>query len=153
MKTFEVNKDVKIVCDHVSTRYGFKHEAVLYQNGRRLESAKVCYHNRTWESFEYESVIKKLLKTTDILSKKQKTDFLNGASGADKREVEQMFRTLGMVASIGDALCNDQSEKNDWKIRMLRAGLPDLNMPSDWNSLSENDKESRLDKVIAELKH
>ena len=66
------NRKYQIVCNWESTRNGFKHVATLYAefteynfiNAKRLneiESVKINYLNRTWESFEFESVIKKLI--------------------------------------------------------------------------------------------
>ena len=53
-----------------------------------------------------------------------------------------------MVAMFGELLCDNQKEKNDWKKRMLDAtGL--LNFPEDWDDLSEDEKQKRLDKAIA----
>lgn len=52
-----------------------------------------------------------------------------------------------MVALFGDILCKNKKEKNDWKKRMFDAtGL--LDFPSDWEGLSEDEKEKRLDNVI-----
>ena len=39
-------------------------------------------------------------------------------------------------------------EKNDWKERMIKAGIPQIQMPEDWASLSEQEKEKRLNKII-----
>ena len=53
-----------------------------------------------------------------------------------------------MVAMFGELLCDNQKEKNDWKKRMLDAtGL--LDFPEDWDELSEEEKQKRLDNVIA----
>ena len=53
-----------------------------------------------------------------------------------------------MVAMFGELLCDNQKEKNDWKKRMLDAtGL--LDFPEDWDELSEEEKQERLDKAIA----
>lgn len=80
MKIFHINKQYNIVCNSQSTRYGFKHTATLCSNGFQVATAKQCYYNRTWESFEYETVIlnilnanfegKELIKYKDILDKK-----------------------------------------------------------------------------------
>lgn len=43
------------------TSYGFKHEAELFKNGSFINKAKCTYYNRTWERYEYESVIKEVL--------------------------------------------------------------------------------------------
>lgn len=57
--TFIVNESpVAIYCDtkHVST--GFLHHAYLCGFGRNFEHSRIKYINRTWESFNYESVLK-----------------------------------------------------------------------------------------------
>jgi hypothetical protein len=35
----------------------FKHTAVLLHNGSEVYKTKVCYLNRTWECFTYETVL------------------------------------------------------------------------------------------------
>jgi hypothetical protein len=51
------------------------------------------------------------------------------------------------VAKIGEVMTNNQAEANAWKKRMLLAVLP-LTFPDDWESLSEDEKQRRLDKTI-----
>lgn len=65
--------------------------------------------------------------------------------------VDDTMKTVGMIASMGNIIAGDTvKEKNDWKARMIKAGYGDkgLIMPDDWDSLSEKEKEKRLDKVI-----
>jgi len=66
-----------------------------------------------------------------------------------EQEQKQMMKTTGMVALMGDLLCDTKKQKNDWKKRMLKAGIPDLDIPDDWDELSEDEKEKRLNKVIS----
>ena len=57
------------------------------------------------------------------------------------------LKTTSMVALFGEVLCDNQEEKNNWKKRMFDAtGL--LDFPSDWDDLTEDEKEKRLNKVI-----
>jgi hypothetical protein len=52
-----------VVCQWAKTRNGFKHECHILSK-RLKESVYVAtskYQNRTWESFEYESTLKKVL--------------------------------------------------------------------------------------------
>lgn len=56
-----------------------------------------------------------------------------------------------MVASLGAIFGGNQKESNDWKARMLKAGMPGLDMPDDWDSLSEDEKQTRLNLVIKEM--
>jgi hypothetical protein len=55
---------------------------------------------------------------------------------------------VGRVAKLGEFLTNTQAEANAWKKRMLAAVLP-VTFPDDWDQLSENEKQRRLDQVIA----
>ena len=62
-----------IINESKITRNGFKHESTLYKKVKKtnisfsqfefveLEKAKVFYINRTWERFQFESVMKKLI--------------------------------------------------------------------------------------------
>ena len=75
-RIFKLNEKVEIVCDWVNTRYGFRHDARLFVNGQEYgKKAKVCYYNRTWEKFEFESVIHKLIEQTDALTEAEKEQF------------------------------------------------------------------------------
>ena len=53
--------DYVFECSFASTRDGFKHVCDVYENGDLKFSTKVCYLNRTWESFEYKTVLSKAL--------------------------------------------------------------------------------------------
>jgi hypothetical protein len=50
-----------VVCDTKDTRSGFKHIAILHRNGFSISKTKICYLNRTWERFTYESVLRKII--------------------------------------------------------------------------------------------
>jgi hypothetical protein len=60
------------------------------------------------------------------------------------------FKTTSAIASLGDIFGKTIKEKNDWKERMLKAGLGNkgLEMPDDWDKLDEKTKQKRLDMVI-----
>jgi len=73
MKSIQLNKDYLIVLDWKNRRSGFKHEATLLKNGYAMEFAKALYCNRTWECFEYQSVILSLINNSEVLTKRQKT--------------------------------------------------------------------------------
>lgn len=150
MTTFKINKELEIICEWKKTRNAFKHTATLLENGQEIEDTKICYQNRTWESFEFESVIKKLLDKTDLLTERKKANFLKRANGIETEKVNSSFKAIATVAQIGEVFGKNQKEKNDWKARMLKAGLENkgLIIPEDWNELDEDTKERRLNKVI-----
>lgn len=151
METFKLNKNTEIICEWKKTRMAFKHTATLLIDGWRKDETKICYQNRTWESFEFESVINKLLdRNPELLSKTKRKNFMIKASGQELKRVKKEFGTIATITMLGDVFGNDQKQKNDWKTRMLKAGLEHKGsiMPDDWNELNENEKENRLNKVI-----
>lgn len=74
MRVFTLGKII-VVCEFENTRSGFRHIAVLLINNCERDRAKCCYLNRTWECFQYESVLRKLVANTNTLTKRQKTLF------------------------------------------------------------------------------
>lgn len=149
MKSFRISDDKEIVCEWKKTRNGFKHEASLLIDGSEVETAKVCYLNRTWESYEFETVIIRLLDKSKVLSDVEKQDFQEKNKRKSHEEVKSQFKTVAMVAKMGEFFCDNQKDKNDWKTRMLKAGLSGIDIPEDWDKLDENTKAKRLDAVIA----
>ena len=149
MKEFKIDEENNAICEWKKTRNGFKHEAILLRNGEEIERAKACYLNRTWESYEYQSVLLKLLRKASYSDEQIKiVDDRN--QGKEHEKVDKMFGTISMVAAIGEVFCETKKDKNDWKLRMIKAGLENkgLTIPADWDSLSEDEKESRLNKII-----
>ena len=151
MNYFKINKELSAICEWKKTRSAFKHEAVLLRNGYEVDRKKICYLNRTWEKYEFESVLYKLSDSAE-LSDKEKKLFKNKIENQfredDEKKVNKMFGTIGAIAKMGEILSEDKKETNDWKKRMLEAGLPDLSIPEDWETLSEEEKENRLNNVI-----
>jgi hypothetical protein len=156
MRIFDVNKSIRVVCNSTSSRSGFNHTATLFVNGSERETVKVHYINRTWESYEYESVLEKLADETTSLNdagKKALKKFIKNGGEAERKETQSQMKTVAMVAKMGEIFGSTPKEKNDWKARMIKAGLGNkgLEMPEDWDSLSEEEKERRLNNVIGEL--
>ena len=83
MKIFNVNfqgEKNSIYCKCENTRNGFKHVATMYYN--RNTYVAVCYYlNRTWECFEYQSVIRKLFYTISDEMKEKAVEEWKTAKG------------------------------------------------------------------------
>jgi hypothetical protein len=62
MRIFNLNNQYSVVCEFQGTRYGFRHLATLHRNGFEIAKAKICYYNRTWECYEFESVLLKIIE-------------------------------------------------------------------------------------------
>jgi len=148
MKTFKITDRVEVVCVSEKTRYGFRHLATLFVDGDEKETVKICYYNRTWEKYEFQSVLSAVINKTGSISCQEQElchEYING----DHTDWSQI-KAVSSLARMGDLLCETKKEKNDWKARMIKAGFEGkgLIMPSDWDTLSEDVKEKRLDLVI-----
>jgi len=149
MQSFKINKNLEVVCEWKKTRMAFKHEATLLRNGCAVDKVKICYQNRTWERFEFDSVLEKLAEKT---GEKAISKFVKNRTSDYGTE---QLRTVRNIAKLGEIFCSgDQKKTNDWKARMLKAGLEGkgLIMPEDWDQLDEDTKQARLDGAIAQLK-
>lgn len=151
MRNFKITEKISILCEWKNTRNGFKHEATLLINGIERDKTKINYLNRTWERFQFETVAKKLIEKTKELNEEEKKECLKFLKG-DLTDWTD-FKNTGLIAGLGEVFAENQKDKNDWKKRMLEAGLGNkgLSIPKDWESLNEEEKEKRLNLVISEL--
>lgn len=148
-KTFEVGEHYVFECKAQRTSYGFRHLVDLRRDGYIVSSAKCCYYNRTWEKYEYQSVMEEAIRKADTLTQAEK-DFLNEWAKDGKEQIKQEMSGLGaaaMVAKLGDIICETKAEKNAWKKRMLNT-VNGIIFPDDFDTLSEDEKECRLDGAI-----
>lgn len=155
-QTFRITKTLTAYAWTENTSYGFRHLIELEGHYRTISTAKACYYNRTWEVYQYESVLKSLLeKSKNQLTKYEYKTFKSKIKNQFRKEDPQLknLKTISMIASLGDIFANNQKESNDWKTRMLKAGLENkgLIMPEDWDTLSESEKEARLNGAIKQL--
>ena len=99
MKVFSVNfqgEKNSIYCKYENTRNGFKHVATMYYN--RNTYVAVCYYlNRTWECFEYQSVIRKLYCIiSDEMKEKAVEEWktTKGKKRISKTERERIYKDI-----------------------------------------------------------
>jgi hypothetical protein len=155
-KFYQVNEKLSLHCQAEGTRYGFRHLVTLWQDGRVIARSKECYYNRTWESWEFQSAIRGLASkvTGPVAAMVQEFAERKYPDAQAQEDEKSILHTIALAASIGSILMPDLKESNDWKARMIRAGLENrgLEMPDDWDALPEEEKQRRLDKVINELR-
>lgn len=152
---FKLSKRISVTCWTYETRYSWGHKADLYLDGREVAHDKITYYSRTWEAYTYQSILQSIIERDGI-------DISERELKACKRRIENwkakpdpILKTTANIAKLGEVLAGDSKKaKNDWKARMLKAGLEGkgLVMPEDWDTLSEDEKERRLDGVIEALK-
>ncbi len=149
MKTFKIMNGVEVECEFKKTRNGFNHVAVLHIDGKEVDRRRVSYLNRTWERYEFQTVLRELIEKTKTLTKGEKDQAM---SFIKNYQEANPFGAILAITKVGDVLCNTQKEKNDWKVRMMKAGLGDaVDFPEDWDTLSEDEKEKRLGGALGAL--
>ena len=122
----------------------FQIEGVAYWNRERLNAtdkitrARLDHTRARWQS-EIDSA-QDNIKTIKAMK-----------SDSAPKPKANPFGAVAMVAKMGELLTDTQTQANDWKKRMLKAGISGLIMPDDWDNLSEDEKTTRLDKVIKEM--
>jgi prenyltransferase beta subunit len=142
---FQINDTLSVTCERKNTRSGFKHTAKLYSNGHFIKEVKVCYQNRTWERFRFDSVLQ-------ILGEKAKRpeigEFVkNRTSDSDT----DFLKNVSTIASLGSLLFTDEKDQNKFKANILKAGI-NADFPDDFESLPEVTKSERLNGAIEILK-
>ena len=160
-KLITIRPGLQISFKSQNTSYGFRHLAELREESGTgaeyqvfITEAKSTYYNRTWESFTYQTVGHKAIRKHFA---KPEADgiiqlFDKVGSGEAEAETASMFGAVAMVAKFGEVLSDSKEEANSWKKRMIQAGLPDVQFPEDWDSISEEEKEDRLNALINFMK-
>ena len=70
------------------TRNGFKHETILFENNIEIASATMHYLNRTWENYQFQSV---MLKAVGVLLDNK------------KEEIKENYKTENNIKRITEA--------------------------------------------------
>lgn len=73
---------------------------------------------------------------------------------AEDPKSSSFINTVAMVAKMGELLAGPTDKaRNDWKKRMIAAGLENkgISFPDDWDTLTEKEKKRRLDGAIKQL--
>lgn len=106
--THEINgESYTIDCYTTDTRDGFCHHASIYLNGREYK-ARVSYLNRTWESFDYETTIKRLI---DKLPSKLRADFTKWFIDFEEAKCKgECDKFLDELKAAHDALTPEQKK-------------------------------------------
>ena len=141
-RTFQPTQAIKIDCVSEKTSMAFRHLATVYRNGVQVGYGRIPYQNRTWERFEFQSVMQKAIESSS-LTPQEKAEVNKWLEG-DRTDWSGM-RMTGMIAKMGDVFTKTPQESNAWKTRMLKAG--GLDIPDDWGTLPEATKTARLNKV------
>ena len=163
MTTFRITNTITIEARYFDGSRNWGHVAKLYIDEQEVVTDRIIYYNRTWESYQFQSILFSIIGKAakkKLLTKRQqgicnKAIKLEHFKKHEKEmvKVNKTFAQVGMVAALGNVFVQTQKARNDWKLKMITAGLggKGLRIPDDWGSLDEDTKEIRLDATIKEL--
>ena len=146
----KVNKNVYFTCSYTARN---RERAELVIKNRIISAGTYSWINRPWQRFNFDIAMAKAFKMATLspyysrLIKK----FLDNGGKREKARIKKEFGSVAMVTKMGDIFCQDKKESNDWKTRMIKAGIPGLSIPENWAQLSERERERRLNNVINNL--
>lgn len=90
----------------VNTRNGFKHTSTLVMNGEWLVEATIHYINRTWERYQFQSVMRKCVEISINTAREEYIGIYKTEKGitrltpARKAEVLDRFERLEFVKEL-----------------------------------------------------
>ena len=121
--TAKVNgKEIEFRCYTTDTRNGFCHTAHYVGWDYSINDTKVSYYNRTWERFEYETVLKRAIDKLPKEIRQQVYDqIIDGKAVEEERKAEEMVESF-------QKLHEGLSEEN--KARLANSGI-EINSESD----------------------
>lgn len=94
--TAKVNgKEIEFRCYTTDTRNGFCHTAHYVGWDYDLTDTKASYYNRTWERFEYESVLKRAIdKLPEDVRQQVYDQIIDGKAAEEEQKAEDMFQSF-----------------------------------------------------------
>lgn len=160
MKVYEFGEGFKVICDWKKTRVAFKHVCdVVDKGGNSICSTKICYLNRTWERYEYQSVIHQAIgiafgaggrrKNTPEQEARIKA-YCDEVDDIATGQLKKQFNPVKMAVAFGSLISETKTEKNAFTKRMLNT-IPGVDFPEDFDQLSEEEKERRMDEALKVL--
>jgi len=73
---FKLDDTHTAACSFIPTKNGFKHQIILIHPIYENEVSKVCYLNRTWETYQFQTALKHAIEKSTTLTTDQKTLYM-----------------------------------------------------------------------------
>jgi hypothetical protein len=153
MKTYNFGEGYQVNCRSERTRYGFRHLCELTKDYNVLAETKACYYNRTWEAYEFQSVIHKAIGIAFGAEGRKKNTpeqnamikgYCDEIDARARGEEAKRFDPVKMVCAVGALLTDNPEERANWDKRMLST-VPGIDFPDDFDQLPAEEKQRRLD--------
>lgn len=141
-KVFELDGTYSITCWVYETRYSWGHYAEIAKNGSVFNETKYTYYNRTWESYQYQSIIHGLINKARLPDTYNKIADAIGEGNTSKE-----LAHLRLVAVTAGILGTPDTQLKT----LITATGGAITKPDDWDTLTDTEKKERLDKAIEVL--
>ena len=108
--TAKVNgKEITFRCYTADTRCGFCHTAHLMGWEYQQTDTKASYYNRTWERFEYESVLKRAIeKLPKDIQQAVYDQIIDGKAAEEEKKAEEQLEAF---KKLHDGLSDENKER------------------------------------------
>ena len=108
--TAKVNgEEITFVCYTTYTRVGFCHTAHLMGWRYTATDTKQTYYNRTWERFDYETVLKRAIEKLPTDVRQQVYDqIIDGKAAEEENKAEEQFQQF---KALHDSLSPENKER------------------------------------------
>jgi len=108
--TAKVNgEEIEFRCYTTNTRCGFCHTAHLMGWKYDITDTKASYYNRTWERFEYESVLKRAIeKLPNDIQQAVYDQIIDHKAAEEEKQAEDMFNSFKVLY---DGLSEENKER------------------------------------------
>lgn len=108
--TAKVNgEEIEFRCYTTDTRCGFCHTAHLMGWKYDITDTKASYYNRTWERFEYESVLKKAIDKLPTEVRQQVYDqIIDGKAAEEEKKADEFVEKF---QHLHDSLSDENKER------------------------------------------
>lgn len=108
--TAKVNgEEIEFRCYTTNTRSGFCHTAHLMGWKYEITDTKASYYNRTWERFEYESVLKRAIeKLPNDIQQAVYDQIIDHKAAEEEKQAEDMFKSF---KDLHDGLNEENKER------------------------------------------
>lgn len=107
IRKFRDLNDWEIVNSCGGTRNGFKHESTLFHYGNEVENARVCYLNRTWECYNYQTSMREVVEKYILKIKNRIVDdykYENNITRLTKKHKEIVEKLIAEDSTIKECL-------------------------------------------------
>jgi len=125
LTSYVIDSEYSVVVWAEDTRTGFRHLAKLMKNGVEIDTAKAVYYNRTWERYNFQTVINSVIrKHFDEKKAEEKIKLLEKKAGLYRMDAKgkvpfdlrdtRMFNFTDIVKKVGDEVVVRTEDGLEW---------------------------------------